>query len=454
MRSFDNVKSAGLPTDFLNSLSGNSSVSAPALIKYVTMADPSDFQADIYAELLGAISSGDEESVVRLVASGVNTPLTPDSLFGILLRIGARNYSYETFTHHVPHSLFALNSAHTLAQRLPRKDAFLILAQAGVYLAHDWVKFENNPVEPVLAFEENEPEFLGEILLRAIETRDLPRADGALEKLLKLPNFYESLANYLFLACSLDRKNIGHKLIMATNLLESAEKLKFEIGFGILRPAVHYASCEVISEQRKRVEEWIAEIDLEDSTLFSHKRELDYKEAVRLADVLLNTEDCVSAVNHTLRNECSLKSFLDVLTVCACEWIYQRVNHFIVAIHRLTYVHSARMALERMTLFPLYPVLQGVELLRDGWEGRVLQDAGLSIEVPDTKEALLWASSQDFEPTAGHVSKFIYAFLGEDRALAPELKPYLYRAYHTLREQIEDAGIVRERFYSAEWGHE
>ena len=412
------------------------------------MIAPSDRRADVYGELLGAISSGNKEQVIAIIASAFNSELTVDELFSILLRIGARNYSYESFTHHVPHSLFALNSAHSLAQRLPRKEAFLMLAQAGVYLGHDWPKFQSSGVQPELVFKEEEPAFLGEILLRSIEKQELPKADGALEKLLKLPNFHESLANYLFLACSLDYKNIGHKLIMATHLFEACEKLKFEIGFGILRPAVHYASCEVIAEQKKRVEQWIADIDLEDSTLFSHKRVLNYKEAVELADKVLNSEDFVSAVNHTLRNECSLNSFLDALVVAGCEWIYQQVDHFIVNIHKLTYVHAVRMALQRMTLFPLYPVLQAVGFLRDSWKGRGLQDAGLSIEVPDTKEALLWASSQDFEPTAGHVSKFVYAFLAEDRVLAPELKPYLYRAYRVLREQIEDAGAIREKFYS------
>jgi len=417
-----------------------------SLIQYGVMIAPSDRRSDLYGELLTAISSGNKEQVISAIASEADSELTVDELFSILIRVGARNYSYEGFTHHVPHSLFALNSAHSLAKRLPRKEAFLMLAQAGVYLAHDWPKFQSSTLQPELAFKEQEPEFLGEILLRAIETKDLKKADGALEAILKLPKFYEPLANYLFLACALDYKNIGHKLIMATHLFEACEKLKFEIGFGILRPAVHYASCEVIPEQKKRVEEWIAEIDLEDSTLFSHKRVLNYKEAVELADKILNSDNFVSAVNHTLRNECSLNSFLDALLVAGCEWIYQKVDHFIVNIHRLTYVHAVRMALQRMTLFPLYPILQAVEFMRDGWKGRGLQDAGLSIEVPDTKEALLWASSQDFEPTAGHVAKFVYAFLGEDRLLAPELKPYLYRAYHILRGQIEDAGKVRESF--------
>lgn len=399
-----------------------------------------------YEELLGAISASDEERVIQIMTSSLDTEMTPDELFAILLRIGARNYSYEVFTHHVPHSLFALNACHTLATLLPRQEAFLMLTQAGVYLAHDWKKFDNLHIQPELSFKEEEPEFLGEVLLRSIETKELAKADGALERILKLSNFYKPLANYLFLAASLDYKNLGHKLIMATHLFESAEKLKFEIGFGTLRPAVHYCACEVIQSQKKRAEDWILELDLEDKTVFSHKRALDYKEAVELADNILNSQDFVTKVNHALRNECSISSFIDALVVSACEWIYQRLNHFVVAIHKLTFVHAVRMAVERMNLFPLYPLLQAVDFLRDGWEGKSIEDAGFSIQVPDFKEALLWASSQDAEPTAMHVQKFVYAFLAENRTLAPELKPYLYRAYHTLREQIEDAGKVRERF--------
>ncbi len=409
---------------------------------------PMETKNRIYEELLKAISASDKEGVIPIIAKTVNTEISANELFGIMLRIGARNYSYEKFTHHVPHSLFGLNACGSLAERLPRKEAFLILAQAGVLLAHDWEKFENEPVEPYLAFQVEEPEFLGEIMLRAIQTKDLARVDGALELILKPPKFYDFLANYLFLACTLDYKNIGHKLIMATHLFESAEKLKFEIGFGVLRPVVHYASCEVITEQKKRVEEWISEIDLEDKTVYSHKRQLDYKEAVKLADKILNSDDFESVVNHTLRNECALKSLVDALIVCACEWIYQGGDHFIVNIHKLTYVHAVRMAIERMSLFPLYPILQAVDFLQEGWVGKEIEDAGLSIQVPDTREALLWASSQDAEPTAMHVQKFVYAFLAEDRVIAPELKPYLYRAYHALREQIEDAGEVKQRFYS------
>ena len=404
--------------------------------------------AVLYRDLAPLIADGDKETVISLLAHYYHKDLDPDTLFAILIRIGVRNYSYEIFQEQVPHALFAASACHSLSKHLEREDAMLAMVQAAVYLAHDAHLHEAHDVAPDLGIEAETPESLGERLLAAIADGELARADGALELLRQLPGTDTALPDYLFRAASLDHRNLGHKLIMATLLFQAVGKLGGEIAFGLLRPAVHYAASGVDKETSERISAWVEEVDLEDRTLFAHKRELTMQETLKLAEDILYGEHR-RAVNHVLRNDCSLSSFLDALAVAASEWVRQDFAHPVVAIHRFTYAHAVRVALSYMDRFALWPLLNAVELLREDWKGEEFAPMELSVQFTGPKEVAGWAARQDAEPTAAHVHKFAYAFLAEDRQIQAELKPFLHRAYFALRDRVPDASSVREAFEEA-----
>jgi len=409
---------------------------------------PDELPATLYRELAPLIDAGDRMGVISLVAHCYRQELAPDTLFAILMRIGVRNYSYEVFTEKVPHALFAASACHSLTGYLDRREAMLLMVQAAVYLAHEAKLHKSREVTPDLSLEGDGAEALGEALLEAVAEGDLARADGALELLRRLPGAIGTLVEYLFRAASLDHRHLGHKLIMATLLFEAVGKLGGEIAFGLLRPAMHYAASGVVEETRQHIAKWVEEVDLEDRTLLAHKRQLTMPETLKLAEDILYGEHR-RAVNHILRNDCSLASFIDALLVAAAEWVRQDFAHPVVAVHRFTYAHAVRVAASYMDRFLLWPLLNAVELLREDWKGKPLAPLDLSVQFTGPKELAGWAARQDAEPTAAHVHKFAYAFLAENKLVQPELKPFLHRAYYAFRDRVPDSSSVREAFEEA-----
>ncbi len=401
----------------------------------------------VYRELLPLMEQGDEEGVVRTVARFFVRGLGPDQLFGILARLGSRRYSYERFSESLPRGFAAVNACHTLAKRLSREEGTLALLQAAAVMAQEAGKFTDAPVTPYTDFPQNEPEYLAEALVRATVARNLDRADGALDCLLKQPRGRDWAIDVLLHVGSLDRLDAGQKLIMAVHLVEAAAKLKWEIAFGMLRTVTHaLASCQD-EAQRRFIGKWVSAADVEDRTVFANSRELTLREAIALADNILSG-DSQREVSHALRNNVSLKSLVDVLVITACERIVQEPDSLVEGIRRFQYAQAVRCAISFLSRDPLWPLLSGVEFLREGWSGEGMTPFSLEMELADPDDFAKWAALQDGDKLRLDVHLFVHAFVREELTLDAELKPYLYRAANMVRSRVPVGARIQRMFTS------
>jgi len=403
----------------------------------------------LYRDLAPLLDAGDEEGTVRTVARYFMQGLEPEQLFGILARLGSRRYAYERFAENIPAGYLALNACYTMARRLPREEGVLALLQAAVVMAHDAPAFASVEVTPFTGFPQEELPYLGEALLRGILTRNLDRADGALERLLKQHGGREWAGDMLLLVASFDLAAAGRKLVMATQVLEAAARLKWELAFGMLRPVVHCLSCCQDEKQRRRTERWVAEADVEDRTAFANARELSLREAAELADAMLRGE-ARRALNHALRNGIALRSLADALVVAACEWLSTAGDtpKLRVGLSRFVYAHAVRAALEMMNREPLWPLFAGAAYVGAGWTGESLSEPSLEMELADPDEFARWAAGQDGAALGLELHLFAHAFIREDSALSPELKPYLFKAVQAVRRAATESVGVRQAFNS------
>jgi hypothetical protein len=407
---------------------------------------PNELAGKLYRDLTPLIQNGDVEGVIRNVAKYHVEGMEPDDLFGILARIGSLRYSFERFGDEPPRSSPAVNACHNIARRLSREEGVLVLLQAAVRMAQEAKVTVDAPVTPYTDFPKDELEFLSEAMIKAILARNLERADGALERMLQQPRGREWVADMLLLAASLDRRGNGAKLIMATHALGAVNKLKWEVGFGMLRPVVHYLASGHYEKQRRFLERWVAETDLEERTVFASSRELSLREATALVDDILNG-DFRTRVNHALRNNVSLKSMTDVLVVAACEWIVQGDHEALMdGLDRFNYCHAVRTALNWLGRDPLWSLLSGVEFVREGWEGGELTVISTEMELADPADFSSWAATQDGEATGLRLHIFANAFTREEQILPAELKPYLFRAVNLVRARAPESLEVQYAF--------
>lgn len=407
---------------------------------------PNELAGKLYRDLTPLIQNGDAEGVIRNVAKYHVEGMEPDDLFGILVRIGSLRYSYERFGDEPPRSFPAVNACHNIARRLSREEGVLVLLQAAVRMAQEAKVAVDAPVTPYTDFPQSELEFLSEVLIKAILARNLERADGALEKMLQQPRGREWVADMLLLAASLDRRGNGAKLIMATHALESVNKLKWEVGFGMLRPVVHYLASGHYEKQRRFLEKWVAETDIEERTAFANSRDLTLREAIALANEILSG-DFRGKVNHALRNNVSLKSLTDVLIVTACEWIARGERDALLnSIDRFNYCHAVRAALDWLGRDPLWSLLSGVEFMHEGWDGGELTVIATEMELADPLEFSRWTATQDGEATGLRLHIFADAFAREEQVLPGEFKPYLFRAANVVRERVTESLNVQYTF--------
>ncbi len=399
----------------------------------------------LYRDLAALVDEGRAGETVEAIARSYAGGLEPDELFGILARIGSRSFAYECFAGHRPQGLIGAAAAHTISIRLSPREAATALVIAAVLLAEEMVEVagcEAPAPEPVEAAGR---EGLAELLLASLLAGETPRADGALDALLKLPEGRSAAVEALLKAGARDYALDGHKLLLGTHLITIAEKLKWEVAFGVLRPFVHYLGGGFDSAQVLELERWAEEADVEPRTLRGGRRVLTLAEATALADSILNG-DLHRAVNHALRNNISPGSLCDALSIAAHEWLTQGVGSLEDGISRVAYVSAVREASRRMEQGSLWPYLCAAALLRDGWSGAEIEPFALSIELVEVRDFCAWAAPQDARGGALYAQLLAEAFLREDLAIAPELKPFLYRAVIAARRRWQDSTGVRGRF--------
>lgn len=399
----------------------------------------------LYRDLASLIDEGRGGETVETVARYYSGGLEPDELFGILARIGSLSSSYEAFAGRRPQGLIAVAAAHTVSRRLSPREAATALVVAAVLLAQEAAELAHSTVpapQPVAATGREE---LKEQLFYSILSSEVQQADGALDALLKLPEGRSAAVEVLLQAGSRDYSLGGHKLLLATHLITIAEKLKWEVTFGVLRPLVHYLGCGFDAAQVDGLKLWVNEADVEPRTLRESKRMLTLAEATALADAILNG-DLPHALNHALRNNTSTESLCDALSIAAHEWLAQGVGGLEDGITRAAYVSAVREASRRMEDGTVWLFLGAASLLREGWSGSAVKPFELIIEVVEVKEFCAWAAPQDAVNGALYAQLLAEAFLREDLAMAAELKPFIYRAVIAARGRWQDSTEVRGRF--------
>jgi hypothetical protein len=209
---------------------------------------------------------------------------------------------------------------------------------------------------------------------------------------------------------------------------------------------VHYLASGHYEKQRRFLEKWVAETDIEERTAFANSRDLTLREAIALADEILSG-DFRGKVNRALRNNVSLKSLTDVLVVTACEWIARGEHSALLnSVDKFNYCHAVRMALSWLGRDPLWSLLSGVEFMHEGWEGGDLAVIKTEMELADPMEFARWTATQDGEATGLRLHIFADAFAREEQALPPELKPYLFRAANVVRERVTESLNVQYTF--------
>lgn len=399
----------------------------------------------LYRDLVSLIEEGRGAETVETVARHYTGGLEPDELFGILARIGSLSFSYECAARRRPQGLIAVAAAHTVSRRLSPREAATALVAAAVLLAQEAVELAHSSPAHFQPVAVKNREELRELLLSSILAGEVLAADGALDALLKLPEGRNTAVDALLQAAARDYSLSGHKLLLGTHLLTIAEKLKWEVAYGVLRPLVHYLGGGFDAAQVEELRRWVDEADVEPRTLREGKRTLTLAEATALADSILNG-DLHRALNHALRNNTSAESLCGALSIAAHEWLAQGVGSLEDGVSRVAFVSAVREASRRMEEGSLWPFMCAASLLREDWSGSEVRPFELSIEIVEVKEFCAWAAPQDALNGALYAQLLAEAFLREDLAMAAELKPFLYRAVIAARGRWRDSTEVRGRF--------